>query len=91
VDHYAEAAMESIKAMHNQVGDLCFTPDGIAKKGLLVRHLVMPGLESEGREIMKWLAGSISRDIFVSILSPSLFPILAYLEVETYPYSLPPR
>lgn len=67
-DHYAEAAMESIKAMHNQVGDLCFTPDGIAKKGLLVRHLVMPGYESEGEEIMKWMAGNVSRDVFVNIM-----------------------
>lgn len=33
MDHYAAAAMESIKAMHDQVGDLCFTPDGIAKRG----------------------------------------------------------
>ena len=67
-DHYAEAAMESIKAMHDQVGDLCFTPDGIAKKGLLVRHLVMPGYESEGEEIMKWIAGNVSKDVFVNIM-----------------------
>lgn len=67
-DDYAEAAMESIKAMHAQVGDLCFTPDGIAKKGLLVRHLVMPGYESEGEEIMKWMAGNVSRDVFVNIM-----------------------
>jgi len=67
-DHYTEAAMESIKAMHEQVGDLCFTCDGIAKKGLLVRHLVMPGYESEGKEIMKWMAGNISRDVFVNIM-----------------------
>jgi putative pyruvate formate lyase activating enzyme len=67
-DHYAEAAMESIKAMHAQVGDLCFTPDGIAKKGLLVRHLVMPGYEAEGHEIMRWMAENISRDIFVNIM-----------------------
>jgi putative pyruvate formate lyase activating enzyme len=67
-DHYTEAAMESIKAMHQQVGDLCFTGDGIAKKGVLVRHLVMPGYESEGEEIMKWMAGNISRDVFVNIM-----------------------
>jgi uncharacterized Fe-S radical SAM superfamily protein PflX len=40
-DNYAQTAMESIKAMHVQVGDLCFTADGIAKKGVMVRHLVM--------------------------------------------------
>jgi putative pyruvate formate lyase activating enzyme len=67
-DNYAEAAMESLKAMHAQVGDLCFTPDGIAKKGLLVRHLVMPGYEAEGQEIMKWIASNVSKDVFVNIM-----------------------
>jgi putative pyruvate formate lyase activating enzyme len=67
-DNYTAAAMESIKAMHEQVGDLCFTPDGIAKKGVLVRHLVMPGKEDEGKEIMKWLAENVSKDIMVHIM-----------------------
>lgn len=67
-DNYAETAKESIKAMHAQVGDLCFTSDGIAKKGLLVRHLVMPGYEAEGMEIMKWLADNVSKDIFMNIM-----------------------
>lgn len=67
-EDYPSAAMESIKAMHAQVGDLCFTPDGIAKKGLLLRHLVMPSKEDEGREIMRWLGDNISRDIFVNIM-----------------------
>ncbi|PQE10281.1 pyruvate formate lyase activating enzyme protein [Rutstroemia sp. NJR-2017a WRK4] len=67
-DNYTETAMKSIKVMHDQVGDLCFTFDGIAKRGLLVRHLVMPGYESEGQEIMKWMASNISRDVFVNIM-----------------------
>jgi putative pyruvate formate lyase activating enzyme len=69
-DNYAEAAMESIREMHRQVGDLCFTADGIAKKGLLVRHLVMPGREEEGREIVQWLAGpdGVGTDVFVNIM-----------------------
>lgn len=67
-EDYASTAIESIKAMHAQVGDLCFTPDGIAKKGLLLRHLVMPGKEREGQEIMRWLGDNISRDIFVNIM-----------------------
>lgn len=52
-DNYTETAVESIKAMYKQIGDLSFTADGIAKKGLLVRHLVMPGKEDEGVEIVK--------------------------------------
>jgi putative pyruvate formate lyase activating enzyme len=67
-DHYTAAAMESIKAMHEQVGDLCFTPDGIAKKGVLVRHLVMPGLEDEGKQIVEWLAKHVSKDLMVHIM-----------------------
>ena len=67
-EDYASAAMESIKAMHAQVGDLCFTPDGVAKKGLLLRHLVMPGKQNEGREIMRWLGDNISRDVYVNIM-----------------------
>ena len=67
-DDYVSTAKESIKAMQAQVGDLCFTADGIAKKGLLIRHLVMPGKENEGAEIMKWLAGEVSRDCFVNIM-----------------------
>jgi putative pyruvate formate lyase activating enzyme len=67
-DNYTATAMESIKAMYAQVGDLCFTADGIAKKGVLVRHLVMPGKEDEGKEIMRWLAENVSKDIMVHIM-----------------------
>ncbi|KAI0532574.1 radical SAM superfamily protein [Xylaria digitata] len=67
-DDYAAAATESIRAMHAQVGDLCFTGDGIAKKGLLVRHLVMPGQDDEAKEIVKFIADSISRDTFINIM-----------------------
>jgi len=67
-DDYAATARESIKAMHAQVGELCFTGDGIAKSGLLVRHLVMPGLEDESAEIMRFLAQEVSKDCFVNIM-----------------------
>lgn len=67
-DNYTATAMESIKAMHDQVGDLSFTSDGIAKKGVLLRHLVMPGKEDEGREIMRWLANNVSKDLYVHIM-----------------------
>ncbi|KAJ9145153.1 Pyruvate formate lyase activating enzyme [Coniochaeta hoffmannii] len=67
-EDYAATARESIKAMHAQVGDLCFTADGIAKMGILVRHLVMPGFEEEGAEIMRFLATEVSRDTFVNIM-----------------------
>ncbi|KAA8648284.1 hypothetical protein EYZ11_009993 [Aspergillus tanneri] len=67
-DDYTGTAMESIRAMYEQVGDLCFTSDGIAKKGVLLRHLVMPGKEDEGRDIMRWLADNVSKDLYVHIM-----------------------
>ena len=67
-DNYTATAMDSIKAMHAQVGDLCFTADGIAKKGVLVRHLVMPGHGHEGRQIVRWLAENVSKDMMVHIM-----------------------
>jgi putative pyruvate formate lyase activating enzyme len=67
-DHYAEHAMVSIKEMYKQVGDLCFTADGIAQSGLLVRHLVMPGHEAEGVEIVKWLSNATGKNTFVHIM-----------------------
>ncbi|EME40695.1 hypothetical protein DOTSEDRAFT_90843 [Dothistroma septosporum NZE10] len=67
-DNYAEVAMGSIKAMQAQVGDLCFTADGIAKKGLLLRHLVMPGYEQEGKEIVRWLAENVSKDMYIHVM-----------------------
>ncbi|KAI7197496.1 hypothetical protein D0869_05374 [Hortaea werneckii] len=67
-ENYADVAMESIKAMHNQVGDLSFTSDGLAKKGVLLRHLVMPGHEEEGKNIVRWLAENVSKDLYVHVM-----------------------
>jgi len=67
-DDYAGTATESIKKMQAQVGDLCFTSDGIARRGVLLRHFVMPGEEDEGQELMRWLGREVSKDIFVDIM-----------------------
>jgi len=65
---YPERAREAIQEMHRQVGELRFLPDGLACRGLLVRHLVMPGQLDESREIFRWLAQEVSRDTFVNIM-----------------------
>jgi putative pyruvate formate lyase activating enzyme len=66
---YPERAKESIREMHRQVGPLCFTPDGLASRGVLVRHLVMPGLLDESAAIFRWLAEELSPDTYVNIMS----------------------
>jgi putative pyruvate formate lyase activating enzyme len=65
---YAEAARGAIKAMHQQVGELRVDEDGLALRGLLVRHLVMPGLLEETHSILRWLATELSPDTYVNLM-----------------------
>ncbi len=64
---YPERARSAISEMFRQVGDLEMDQDGIAIRGLLVRHLVMPGGLAETREIVRFLAG-LSKDTYVNIM-----------------------
>ena len=52
---YPEVARRVIREMHRQVGDLVCDDDGLARRGLLVRHLVMPDALAETEAIMRWL------------------------------------
>ncbi len=65
---YGDRARAAIAEMHRQVGDLQHTPEGVACRGLLVRHLVMPGLIEESGAILEWLAREVSADTFVNIM-----------------------
>lgn len=65
---YADAARAAIAAMHGQVGEFKVDEDGLALRGVLVRHLVMPGLLDDSREILHWLATTLSRDTFVNVM-----------------------
>jgi putative pyruvate formate lyase activating enzyme len=65
---YPERARAAIAEMHRQVGVLKFGPDGLARRGLLVRHLVMPGQEQEAAAIFEWLAGELSPETYVNVM-----------------------
>ncbi|HZA38270.1 MAG TPA: radical SAM protein [Candidatus Baltobacteraceae bacterium] len=65
---YAAAARAVIAAMHAQVGELKVDEDGLALRGVLVRHLVMPALLDDTREIMCWIAENLSRDTYVNVM-----------------------
>ena len=66
---YPDRAREAIREMYRQVGELRFGPNGLACRGLFVRHLVMPGKLDEARDIFRWLAEEISPDTYVNIMS----------------------
>ena len=65
---YPKFMKDSIKEMYRQTGDLVCDRDGIAKRGLLVRHLVLPdGLSGTG-EIFRFIAEEVSKDTYVNIM-----------------------
>jgi putative pyruvate formate lyase activating enzyme len=65
---YPQRAREAILEMHRQVGPLRFSPDGLAVRGVLVRHLVMPGQAGEAAAIFDWLAREVSPDTYLNVM-----------------------
>lgn len=67
--NYPEAAREAIREMHRQVGVLRFEERGLAVRGLLVRHLVMPGRGEDTAAILRFLASEIAADTYVNVMA----------------------
>jgi putative pyruvate formate lyase activating enzyme len=64
---YPETARKAVRTMHNQVGDLVVDPQGKARRGVLVRHLVMPGDLAGTRHWMRFLA-DLSPNMYVNVM-----------------------
>ena len=67
VKNYPEVVKLAVKEMHKQVGDLV-VENGIAKKGLIVRHLVLPGDLSQTEEVIKFVAQEISPNTYFNLM-----------------------
>lgn len=67
--NYPQEARRAIKEMHRQVGELKMDEHGLAKRGVLVRHLVMPGRISGTREITGFLAREVSPHTYLNIMA----------------------
>ncbi len=67
-EDYPDIAKGALLTMYNQVGDLVVDDHGIATRGLLVRHLVMPGGGLETKNILEFIANSISPQTYVNIM-----------------------
>ncbi len=65
---YPQVVTAALKEMHRQTGDLEMDEDGIAMRGLLVRHLVLPEGLAGTREAMRFLAKEISGNTYVNIM-----------------------
>ena len=66
---YVSHARAAIREMYRQVGNLVIDENGIAQRGLIVRHLILPDKLAGSRESLTWLAQELSPDVTVSIMS----------------------
>lgn len=101
IPHYWEVVRPALREMHRQVGDLRIER-GLAVRGLLIRHLVLPGRLAGSQEVLRFIAEEISRDSWINVMDqyhPSYraydYPELArritsseYAEVVAYARSL---
>jgi len=67
--HYPEINRSAIREMFKQVGNLVLDENGVAQRGLIIRHLVLPGGLSGTEGVMKFLAEEISKDVYISLMS----------------------
>jgi putative pyruvate formate lyase activating enzyme len=66
---YPQAARRAIKEMHRQVGELKIDEHSLAKRGVLVRHLVMPGGIAGTREVARFFAREISSHTYMNVMA----------------------
>lgn len=101
VDNYFEIATEAIKEMKRQIKKIEFDENGIMKKGIIIRHLVLPNHISNSKKVLKWINNNM-KDAYISIMA-QYFPTYKakeikelnrkltkeeYNEIEEYLYSL---
>ena len=66
---YTIFAREAVKEMYRQVGNLIADENGIARKGLLIRHLILPNDLARTERVLRWIAEELSPDVAVSLMS----------------------
>jgi predicted nuclease with RNAse H fold len=66
---YSETALVTIKEMHRQVGDLVLDRTGLARRGVILRHLVMPGMLEETEAILRWIAEELGTGCYVNLMA----------------------
>jgi putative pyruvate formate lyase activating enzyme len=81
VDNYFENATEAIKEMYSQVGSPQFDENGMIKKGLLIRHLVLPNHIQNSKMVLKWIKENMHKEVLVSVMA-QYFPTYKAMETE---------
>lgn len=81
VNNYFEISKKAIKEMYRQVGSPVFDDNGIIKKGVIIRHLVLPNHIQNSKKVLKWIKQNIDEKVYISIMA-QYFPTYKSLETE---------
>lgn len=81
VKNYFEITTEAIKEMHRQVGKPQFDEKGLIKKGIIVRHLILPNHIGNSKMVLKWIKNNLGRKTNVSIMA-QYFPTYKSMETD---------
>lgn len=81
IPNYFEISTKAIREMYNQVGAPIFDENGIIKKGLIIRHLILPNYIENTKHILKWIKQNIEKDVYISIMA-QYFPTYKAKETE---------
>ena len=80
VDNYFEITTEALKEMHRQTGKAIFDDRGIMKKGMIIRHLVLPNHILNSRRVLKWINDNMN-EVYVSVMA-QYFPTYKAKEIN---------
>lgn len=80
-ENYFEIAQIALKEMERQVGENVLDENGIMKKGMIVRHLILPNHIRNSKMILKWLKQNLSDKIFISVMA-QYFPSNKAMETD---------
>ena len=81
VNNYFEVATKAIKEMYRQVGIPKLDDNGIMKKGLMIRHLILPNQVENSKQVLKWIKENMDNNVFVSVMA-QYFPTYKAKEIE---------
>ena len=80
VDNYFEIATKAIQEMYRQVGTPVLDENGVMKRGLMIRHLILPNEVQNSKKVLKWIKENIDSNVYVSIMA-QYFPTYKAKEI----------
>ena len=69
INHYFEIATKAIQEMRRQVGPAIFDSNGMMKRGVIIRHLVLPNYIENSKKVLKWLKENIHPEDYISVMA----------------------